>query len=69
MKTNDYFTTCNRCKRTYHSISVAHCRHPTINQYIGKHICMYCCAKCKHHIKNNNPHSISCGYIGGDNHE
>lgn len=60
MKTNDYFTTCDRCKRTYHSISVARCRHPTVNQHIGEHICVYCCMKCKHHKKIPNCGAIGC---------
>lgn len=66
MKNSENYIMCDRCKRRLHVISVARCRHPAVNQHFGEHVCMYCCMKCKYHIKNYNPHSISCGYTGGD---
>lgn len=56
---------CSRCKRLFYSSAVATCPHPGVNQCFGEHICMYCCMKCKHHIKNKIPHGVKCGY-GGD---
>lgn len=71
MKEN-YFTTCDRCKRTFHTISVARCRHPTVKQHYGANICLYCCMKCKHHYKAETFDAIGCNLTlncGGDNHE
>jgi len=70
MKIDENFSQCDRCKRTFRSISVAHCRHPTVNQHIGNHICIYCCMKCKHHKKMPNCGAIGCNLTlnnGGDN--
>lgn len=67
MKTKVYDITCGRCKRLFYSFSVAKCPHPTVNKYFGQHICIYCCSKCKHHIKFEHHGGVACGYNGGDN--
>ena len=57
---NEYTVMCDRCKRLYHSIAVANCKHEVVNQYYGEHICVYCCKKCKHHTKFPNCGAIGC---------
>lgn len=64
---DERYTRCDRCKREYRTISVSTCPHPKVNQYLGNHICVYCCKRCKHHI--DVPWALKCGYIGGDNNE
>ena len=44
-------TMCDRCKRIFHSYTVAKCKHKTVNEHYGQNICMYCCMRCKHHEK------------------
>lgn len=56
----EFFTTCDRCKRTYHSYSVANCNHEAVNSHYGKNICLYCCMKCNHHQKMPNFGGVRC---------
>ena len=62
VKKTDYFAFCNRCKRQHTALAVAHCKHPAVNKHFGEHICMYCCMKCKFHVKVTNPCGITCSY-------
>ena len=48
---------CDRCKRLFHSYTVAKCKHEAVNKHYGENICMYCCMKCKHHEK------VVCGVV------
>jgi len=47
----EIYTMCDRCKRLYHSYTVANCKHEAVNKHYGQHICLYCCMRCKHHKK------------------
>lgn len=42
---------CSHCKREFHDCAVRKCPHPSVNKHFGTDICVYCCMKCKHHIK------------------
>lgn len=57
---NEYAIMCDRCKRLFNFYSVASCKHEVVNQYYGKHICMYCCMRCQHHKKTINPGGVTC---------
>ena len=52
--------TCDRCKRDYNPVTVRTCKHPSVIKHFGTHVCMYCCRKCKFHIKNGA--AVMCGY-------
>ena len=65
---NRSFVVCDRCKREFRPGVILNCHHEAVNKHFGEHICMYCCMKCKHHIKHVSPCAVSCGYKE-DNHE
>ena len=59
---------CRKCGRLCADCLVRACKHPTVKAVFGEHICMYCCLKCKFHIRLTiNEHGlcgVKCGYKG-----
>lgn len=43
---------CDHCKRDLYESNIQTCNHPAVNRKYGKHICIHCCKKCKHHTEH-----------------
>lgn len=53
---------CDRCRRAFRDSIVRHCPDKAVNKYLGEHICIYCCKRCKHHTTVPYCGAIGCEY-------
>ena len=63
---HDPLVACDKCGEERPRCSIAKCPHPAVNRVFGENVCMYCCRKCKFHIrltvKEHGLNGVQCGY-------
>ena len=57
---------CDKCGYSYQDHAIRTCPHPAVNRIYGKHICVYCCSKCKYAERFDYIGGVGCGYANAE---